>query len=307
MSTRCCPTRRTSRTASARGCPRDVRDHEPPAALFAGADGLDVYRRLIPQAAAVAPLVALEVGAGQAGAVGDLLRAAGFGSVDVRAGPRGNRPRGRRPPYLRIVIDAAAAETFARCLRVGGVAVFPSDTVYGLACDPQDKEAVRRLYALKKRDIEKPSAVMFFDLELAFAAVPELGPRTRERVARLLPGPIGRPGAQPGASGSGWRAATTRDRSASACPTCPPRRSRCTPCAGRCCRAVRTSPVQPDPRTVDDVPAGIREGADLVLDAGPLPGTPSTMVDLRGYEDDGTFTIVREGAVDATEIARRLG
>lgn len=67
------------------GLPADVRDHEPGHALFAGADGLDVYRRLIPQAAAAAPYVAVEVGAGQAEAVTDLMRAAGLASVEVRA------------------------------------------------------------------------------------------------------------------------------------------------------------------------------------------------------------------------------
>lgn len=67
------------------GLPADVRDHEPGRALFAGADGLDVYRRLIPQAAAVAPFVAVEVGAGQAQAVGELMRAAGLASVEAHA------------------------------------------------------------------------------------------------------------------------------------------------------------------------------------------------------------------------------
>jgi len=54
--------------------------HEPPQALFAGADGLDVIRRLVP-AAAGASLLAIEVGSGQAGAVAALLEAAGFGDV----------------------------------------------------------------------------------------------------------------------------------------------------------------------------------------------------------------------------------
>ncbi|MGK2938120.1 MAG: peptide chain release factor N(5)-glutamine methyltransferase [Solirubrobacteraceae bacterium] len=66
------------------GLPADVRDHEPGRALFAGADGLDVYRRLIPQAAEVAPFVAVEVGAGQAEAVADLMRAVGLAAADVR-------------------------------------------------------------------------------------------------------------------------------------------------------------------------------------------------------------------------------
>jgi len=58
--------------------------HEPPAALFAGEDGLDVIRRLIPAAAGVAPWLALEVGAGQARTVGQLMSDAGFAEVSVR-------------------------------------------------------------------------------------------------------------------------------------------------------------------------------------------------------------------------------
>jgi L-threonylcarbamoyladenylate synthase len=204
------------------------------------------------------------------------------------------------------MLDATAADTLARCLRVGGVAVFPSDTVYGLACDPQEKEAVRRLYALKKRDIEKPSAVMFFDLDLAFAAVPELGPRTRDALARLLPGPVGVLVPNPGRR-FGLACGADPDTLGLRVPDLP--------AAAFALHAVRWPVLQssanlvggPDPCTIEEIPEGIRDGADLVLDAGPLPGTPSTMVDLRGYERDGTFGIVREGAVSAAEIARRLG
>jgi release factor glutamine methyltransferase len=58
----------------------EILRHEPLSALFAGADGLDVIRPLIRQAAAPSAvrLLALEVGAGQASAVGELMRAAGF-------------------------------------------------------------------------------------------------------------------------------------------------------------------------------------------------------------------------------------
>ena len=59
--------------------------HEPPDALFAGADGLDVIRRLVPAAAAArARLLALEVGAGQAPAVAQLMQASGFERVTAR-------------------------------------------------------------------------------------------------------------------------------------------------------------------------------------------------------------------------------
>jgi release factor glutamine methyltransferase len=58
--------------------------HEPRAALFAGEDGLAVIRRLVERAAGT-PFLAVEVGAGQAPAVAELLRGAGFGEVAARA------------------------------------------------------------------------------------------------------------------------------------------------------------------------------------------------------------------------------
>ena len=83
--TRSSPTRRTSPSGDRAGLPRDVRDHEPAGALFGGADGLDVVRELLRQAAATrAPLLALEVGAGP-------------GRRRPRARPRGRLPRRRCP------------------------------------------------------------------------------------------------------------------------------------------------------------------------------------------------------------------
>ncbi len=62
----------------------EVTKWEPREALLAGADGLDVLRATIPAAADLAPVLALEVGAGQAPAVGDLLAATGFDKVETR-------------------------------------------------------------------------------------------------------------------------------------------------------------------------------------------------------------------------------
>jgi L-threonylcarbamoyladenylate synthase len=62
----------------------------------------------------------------------------------------------------------------------------------------------------------------------------------------------------------------------------------------------------PDPRRLADVPDSIREGADLVLDGGELPGVPSTVVDLTGYES-GEWSVLREGALSRAELVRLLG
>jgi release factor glutamine methyltransferase len=61
----------------------EITRHEPPRALFAGTDGLDLIRRLVP-AAAAAPLLAIEVGEGQADVVAELVRAAGYARVGAR-------------------------------------------------------------------------------------------------------------------------------------------------------------------------------------------------------------------------------
>jgi len=82
---------------------------------------------------------------------------------------------------------SSAARRLERCVASGGVAVFPADTVYGLACDPDSPAAVERLYALKGRPPAKPAAVMCFG---AAPPLPELGPRTRVAVERLTPGGV---------------------------------------------------------------------------------------------------------------------
>ena len=59
---------------------------------------------------------------------------------------------------------------FERVVRAGGVVVFPTDTLYGIGCRPDDDAAVERVYALKQRPRERPSAVMYFSLEQGLAA-----------------------------------------------------------------------------------------------------------------------------------------
>ena len=61
-------------------------------------------------------------------------------------------------------------------------------------------------------------------------------------------------------------------------------------------------PGEPDPRTLDEVPAEIRDACGALIDGGELPGTPSTVIDLTGPEP----TVLREGAVSAVEAVARL-
>lgn len=66
------------------GLEPEVTQWEPREALLGGADGLDILRAVIPAIADTAPVVALEVGEGQAPAVGQMLFEAGHGAVEVR-------------------------------------------------------------------------------------------------------------------------------------------------------------------------------------------------------------------------------
>ena len=66
----------------------------------------------------------------------------------------------------------------------GGVALFPADGLYGLACDPLDADAIERIHALKGRDDGKPSAVMYFSPLAMRELVSTLGPRTRDALGR---------------------------------------------------------------------------------------------------------------------------
>ena len=196
-------------------------------------------------------------------------------------------------------------ETFERCISVGGVAVFPADTVYGLATEPDSREGVERLYRLKRRLPDKPSAVMFFQVELALAALPELGDRTRAVVEALLPGPVTILLPNP-ARRFPLACAIEPDRIGIRVPLL---EGALAPLASVRWPVLQSSANlagEPEARRVDEVAPEIRAGADLVLDGGDLPGTPSTVVDFSAWESGGTFDVVREGAFPVDAVVRSL-
>ena len=204
-----------------------------------------------------------------------------------------------------MALSAADAQTFERCIAVGGIAVFPADTVYGLACEPDSKEAVQRLYMLKRRLADKPAAVMFFALDLALAALPELGPRTAGALRALLPGAVTLLVPNPAARyplACGSRADVLGLR----VPAWPPALAALADVRWPVLQSSANAAGGPDAGRLADVPEYMRAHTDLVLDGGDLPGTPSTVVDLRAYERDGRWSTVREGAISTTEVSARL-
>lgn len=194
---------------------------------------------------------------------------------------------------------AAARAALERCV-AGGVAVFPADGLYGLACDPLDAAAVERIHRLKGRDEGKSSAVMYLSRLAMRELVEGLGPRTREAVGALLPGPLTLVVANPG------------HRYPLACREDPERlgvRLIDGPLTGAMCPLFQTSANrsgEPPPGSFEEIPQEIVVGADLAIDGGTLTGQPSTVVDLSRYDENGEWSVLREGAVGGADLAAAL-
>lgn len=203
---------------------------------------------------------------------------------------------------VRVARDGAerARAELERCIAGGGVAVFPADTLYGLACDPRSERAVERIHALKGRAEGKPSAIMFFAPLAMREILSTVGPRTRDALGALLPGPVTAVVPNP------------EHRYPLACSEDPERlglRLIEGPLAGARYAIFQTSANrsgEPAPSRFEDVDTAILGGADLAIDGGELGGAPSTVVDLTALDDEGTWDVLREGAVSRDELDRRL-
>jgi L-threonylcarbamoyladenylate synthase len=194
----------------------------------------------------------------------------------------------------------AARAALERTVAGGGVAAFPADGLYGLACDPLDAAAIERIHRIKGRDDGKPSAVMYFSPLAIRELVKGLGPRTRAAAGALLPGPVTLVVANP------------QGRYPLACREDPARlgiRLIGGPLAGAMCPLFQTSANlsgEPPPARFTDVPPEIVAAVDLAIDGGALTGLPSTVVDLTRFDAEGEWAVLREGALARGDLAARL-
>jgi len=183
---------------------------------------------------------------------------------------------------MTVKADEAGLADAARVLNAGGVAVIPTDTVYGLAAHPAFPNAVERLYTIKGREAKKPIALLAADA----AAVRSFGSDVPESLARFWPGALTvvLPPSPPIKQSEGFRVpdhAWTREL------------------LRRCGGVLRvTSANLSGRRAATDAPQALADvglSADLVVDDGISPGgVPSTVVRVK---DDGGLEILRQGAV----------
>jgi L-threonylcarbamoyladenylate synthase len=191
--------------------------------------------------------------------------------------------------------DAVAA------LRSGEPVILPTDTVYGLCALAYSREHAERLYRLKTRDLLQPSALLASDLDVLLECVPELRGRSAAIARALLPGPYTLVLPNP-AHRFRWITGADPDAIGVRVPELPAESKAVVAAVGCVVATSANLPGGPDPRRVDEVPQEIRDGVGAIVDAGELPGTPSTVLDFRGPE----ARVVREGAGPAREALERV-
>jgi L-threonylcarbamoyladenylate synthase len=170
----------------------------------------------------------------------------------------------------------------ADALRRGEPVVLPTDTVYGLCCEAMQRESTERLYALKGRDLTQPSALLAATVDDALAAVPELD-RAQLRTGPftlILPNPERR---------FPWICGTTPEKLGVRVPDLPPTAAAVVHELGVVVATSANLHGAGDPVSLADLAPELR--ALPSIDVGPLPGTPSTVVDLTGDEP----LILRQG------------
>jgi L-threonylcarbamoyladenylate synthase len=153
------------------------------------------------------------------------------------------------------------------------------------------------LYALKGRDSQRPTALVAATFERLLQELPELVAEARA----LLPGPVTLVVPNP-AGRFPWLTGANPDAIGIRVPELIGSGAKILERVGVVVATSANRPGEPDPRSLNDVPEEIRNGAGAVVDGGTLPGTPSTVVDLTGPEP----RVLREGALPADEALRRL-
>ena len=193
----------------------------------------------------------------------------------------------------------AEAVAAIRAIRAGQLVVLPTDTVYGLGCDGYREAPFRRLTRLKGRPETMPVALLAADVDGLLDAVPEARGRAAVVARALLPVPYTLVLPNP-AHRFRWLCGTTPEAIGVRVPDLPAASKAVVERAGVVAATSANLHGGPDPARLHDVPPEILDGCGAFVDAGELPGTPSTVVDLIGPAP----VVLREGAVSAEEALK---
>ncbi len=198
------------------------------------------------------------------------------------------------PTYPEAWLIARAADV----LRKGGVAIIPTDTVYGLACGISHEKAIKRIYALKDMDPKKPLAILVGDMTTVGVYARGVTTPYFRLLKRVLPGPY-----------------TFIFEATAEVPKIMLRKRRTIgirmpdhPVTLALLEELDEPLLTTSVRTPDDrwviepveVESTLDDRVDVVVDCGPLEAHPSTVVDL----SSGEPVLVREGKgnVEALEL-----
>jgi L-threonylcarbamoyladenylate synthase len=200
-----------------------------------------------------------------------------------------------------LIVVECTESGISQCVQIikqGGVAVFPTDTVYGIGCDPYNQSAVNKVFRIKHRKENKPLPVLVSDLVDAGRVV-DLGEKGRLLASRYWPGPV-------------TIVAPLLDRSIASTITAGTDSLGVRVPANKCvltllqqCRyLVGTSANlagEDSPKSASDVLESGLQGFDVLLDGGPTgSGKESTIVDVTN------LSVIREGAISSQRILEIL-
>jgi L-threonylcarbamoyladenylate synthase len=177
----------------------------------------------------------------------------------------------------------------------------PTDTVYGLVASAHREDYATRVYRVKGRQETKPTALLAGSLDSLFECVPELQGRSEVIARALLPGPFTLILPNP-VRRFRWLTGVRTDAIGVRVPELPEASQRVVDAVGCLMATSANDPGGPNPVTLDDVPRRIREAVAAELNLGPLPGTPSTVID---FTNDEAF-VIREGVVPAADAIARV-
>ncbi len=202
-------------------------------------------------------------------------------------------------PYKRQEIDETLLKQAADVLRNGGLVAYPTDTVYGLAADPTNAEAVRKLSEAKNRDPDQPMPHLIAASESARTVTASISEPARKLMQAFWPG---------GLTIILYKAQTytssaTGETIGLRVPDHPVPRALSRLLGGPITGTSANIAGSPEPLSAGDVRRFLGEAVDLIIDGGPCPGDrPSTVIDCTVEPPK----ILRTGVVSREEIERVL-